>query len=177
VSDLQCGIDRGGSAGLHTWRRYEERMSDTSPRDQSALTFDAPKRTTVKKRRPDELLFEFMNPRGVRTRCFLQTDPEAGVDVQFFGDGHFMHSRRFDGRALAEAWAIACRQELEKLWAMSEMYWIVCRSTGAATVLGPSCRHLAAGVHVANSPVLRNRHLPDGRLTFCGSEPVTLTAC
>jgi hypothetical protein len=87
-------------------------MSDTSPRDQAALKWDAAKPKS-RETQPGEVLFAF-NLRGRRIRCELREQSEAGCDCQFFSDSSFLYSRRFPARALAELWAAERRAALEK---------------------------------------------------------------
>jgi hypothetical protein len=86
-------------------------MSDTSPRDQAALRWDAKRQRSQRQPKPGELLFEFV-VREERWRCELRS--EYGFDVQFFCGHHFIHSRRFDSRVVAEEWARGTRETQEK---------------------------------------------------------------
>jgi hypothetical protein len=86
-------------------------MSDTSPRDQAALRWDAARKTTGRKPKPGELTFEFM-VRDNPWRCELRT--ERGFDVQFYLGDVFVLSHRFDSRVVAEEWANGTREVLEK---------------------------------------------------------------
>lgn len=76
-------------------------------------TYKAPQSAT--ERRPGELLFEFVS--GDRhVRCELREQGEYGFDVQFFHghDDYFLFSRRFRERHLAERWAAAELEALER---------------------------------------------------------------
>jgi hypothetical protein len=62
---------------------------------------------------PSELLFEFV--RGAdQFRCELRDHGMAGVEAQFFQNGEFFASRRFDTRAAAVLWADLERPTIEK---------------------------------------------------------------
>jgi hypothetical protein len=78
-------------------------MSDTSPRDQSALLWNA-KPGQVRRPRDGELLFEFTRS-SYRYRVELRDHGQWGVDAQFVCDGHLHFSRMFPTRELAILWA------------------------------------------------------------------------
>lgn len=90
-------------------------MSDEQP-------FYAPNRTPDPPRasKPGEPLFEFSSG-GDRFRCELRDHGEFGIEAQFYRNGEFWISRRFDDRvdptrtprALAIAWAEEERRAME----------------------------------------------------------------
>lgn len=106
-----------GVVMLQGWRR---RTMDTSPKNQAALRYDAPK-APERQPQPGELLFEF--ERGTdRFRCELRDNAGAGVEVQFFKNGEFLYGQHFDprldrirtSRQLAITWAELEREALLK---------------------------------------------------------------
>lgn len=96
-------------------------MSDTSPRDQRALLWNATPTAAPAAAKPRELLFTFER-HGHRWTCELLDHGLHGVEAQFARDGDFNHSRRFDPslsvernpRELAIAWAEEERRALER---------------------------------------------------------------
>jgi hypothetical protein len=69
-------------------------MSDTPPRDQASLLWNA-KRAPARQPRPGELLFEFRNDRMELVRCELRDHGEFGVEVQFLINGELRVGRTF----------------------------------------------------------------------------------
>jgi len=74
-------------------------MSDTSPKDQAALTHNA-SAAPVRQPQPGELLFEFYRERDhSRWRCELRDHGAVyGVEAQFFRNEVLEIGRRFDRR-------------------------------------------------------------------------------
>ncbi len=96
-------------------------MSDTAPRNQAALRHNASQPPT-REAQPGELLFEFQHGHD-RMRCELRDHGAIyGVEAQFFRNGEFSFSRRFDPRLdpgrppreMAIAWAEGERTALER---------------------------------------------------------------
>jgi hypothetical protein len=90
-------------------------MSDTSPKDQNALTWNHRPPTRTPERQPGELLYKFLREIDkIRIRCELRYDgPLGGYDVQIFRNEEFFYSRRFTERPFAEHWAHEERRRLE----------------------------------------------------------------
>jgi hypothetical protein len=84
-------------------------MSDSSPRDQAALRWDA-KGRAVRQPTLRELLFRVRGPDALA----LRASHLARVRRPVLPRGRFLHSRGFDSIVLAEAWARRTRETLEK---------------------------------------------------------------
>jgi hypothetical protein len=70
-----------------------------------ALLWNAP-RPPKREPVPGELLFALRRePDGARLHCELRSQGEFGVEAQFFSNGEFSYSRRFDTKAQALQWA------------------------------------------------------------------------
>lgn len=86
-------------------------MSDTSPKNQDALTHNAPK-AARRQPEPGELLFEFLRGHD-RFRCELRDHGTYGVEAQFLQNEEFLIGRIFHpsldvtrtSREMAIAWA------------------------------------------------------------------------
>lgn len=99
-------------------------MSDTSPRDQSAL-FAGAGQAPARQATAAEPLFAFVVG-DTRYRCELRAHVH-GVEAQFYQNDEFFYSRAFDqrldpsrpARELAIAWATAARDELQRRGAPS----------------------------------------------------------
>lgn len=100
-------------------------MSDTSPRNQAALLWNA-KRAPAPVSRPGEELFEFLRGHD-RFLCELRDHGKWGIEAQFFQNEEFLYSRRFDDVGLG-----LTPRELAIQWAESER-----------TALLEHARHLA----------------------------------
>jgi hypothetical protein len=95
-------------------------MSDTSPRDQSALMWNARSRQ-ARTPRPGERLYEW-DRGGDLFRCELRDHGEFGVEAQVMRNGELVVARTFrdvpdlglKARALAIAWAEAERKTMAK---------------------------------------------------------------
>jgi hypothetical protein len=95
-------------------------VSDTSPRDQSALLWNA-KKATARTPRPGEMLFAFQHGADAY-RCELRDHGEFGVEAQFLLNGELYIARTFQdepilavrARELAIAWAEQQRGAMEK---------------------------------------------------------------
>ena len=59
-------------------------------------------------------LFSFRTATHRQVECELRSHGEYGWEAQFFIDGAFSQSRRFDTRALAEQWAEVERQAIAR---------------------------------------------------------------
>jgi hypothetical protein len=96
-------------------------MSNTSPKDQRALQFDAPARA-VRQPAPGEVLFEILFGHK-RWLCELRDHgAELGVEVQFYENEELAFARRFDprldrsrpSREMAVQWAEEMRTWLQR---------------------------------------------------------------
>ena len=83
----------------------------TSPTDQTALLWNAP-RPPPRKQRPGEPLWS-VRVNGATWEAELRYHGEYGVEAQIFKQGEFLIGRRFDTRELAIQWAKLERAELE----------------------------------------------------------------
>lgn len=80
-------------------------MSDTSPKDQSALFYGA-KPLAPRQAQPGELLFEFHVERThTFYRCELRDRGAYGVEAQFLDPTELRLAHLFPSRALAVQWA------------------------------------------------------------------------
>ena len=97
-------------------------MSDTSPKNQTALVFNAPPPAS-RQPKPGEVLFEFCRDSDHSRWRFELRDhgKEYGVEAQCFQNDEFFCGRRFDprldssrtSRELAIAWAEEQRKHIE----------------------------------------------------------------
>lgn len=62
---------------------------------------------------PGEPLFSFRLGDQQQVSCELRSHGEFGWEAQFYIDGEFSRSHRFDTRMLAIAWAMAERKTME----------------------------------------------------------------
>jgi hypothetical protein len=76
--------------------------------------FDTGQRPTPGGATRGELLFTFRHPTHLEIACELLGFGRLGWVAQFFYDGKFRYSRRFETRALAVQWAELERQAIEK---------------------------------------------------------------
>jgi len=88
-------------------------MSDTSPRDQSALLFNA-KQKAARLPKPGEEVWRLRNPAGRVQWCELRDNTQAGAgwDVMLFGNGEAMFSRRCPDEGPARFVAASTKQDL-----------------------------------------------------------------
>lgn len=94
-------------------------MSDTSPRDQTALRHDAPQ-DAPRQPQPGELIFEFLRGHD-RYSCELRDHGPYGVEAQFWKNEEFLYSRKFHPRLdpsrtpreMAMVWALEERKAIE----------------------------------------------------------------
>jgi hypothetical protein len=87
-------------------------MSDTAPKDQRALAWNAPK-PAERTPQPGEKLFEFLVGHK-RHLCELRDHGQWGVEAQFFVNEEFVMGYRHKTRELAIAWAQREREAIEK---------------------------------------------------------------
>jgi hypothetical protein len=90
-------------------------MSDTSPRDQSALTWNAKKRP-ARQPKPGEEVWRLKNVAGRIQSCELRDNSAvgAGWDVMLLEDGEPLFSRRCADETLARYAATAMEQDLRR---------------------------------------------------------------
>lgn len=87
-------------------------MNDTSPKNQAALRYDAPK-ALPPRGQPGELLFEFHVERThTFYRCELRDHGPYGTEAQFLDPIELVIGRRFT-RELAVLWAEELRKDIE----------------------------------------------------------------
>src|SRR4051812_43798982 len=87
-------------------------MSDTSPRDQAALLFNA-KKAAARTPRPGEVVWRLRDKAGRVQRCELRNHTEAGAGctVMLFEGDELLFSRRCQDEADARYAATATKQD------------------------------------------------------------------
>jgi hypothetical protein len=88
-------------------------VSDTSPRDQAALLFNA-KKAAARTPRPGEVAWRLRDAAGRRQRCELRDDAEAGAGwtVMLLEGDELLFSRRCLDEGIARYVATATKQDL-----------------------------------------------------------------
>lgn len=75
---------------------------NTSPKDQQALTYNAPKRPD-RQPTPGEVLWTVSTVKGALIRCELRNHGAAGAELQLFRNREFVDGRLWPSREIAVA--------------------------------------------------------------------------